>query len=294
LELMMSLSEEFDDLPPTLSHLQVAGLAFDALTSQPRLLSLDCAGLTRDAGRDLGLPDGPVPLCDLRAWLLEHADNHPAADAVWRELIARARRPDKDWQIAALGMAMPRLVRQAGALARDFHGDVADIDAAMVEGFLHALTRRVHPCGRGLHAKLCWAAYRAGHDVRYTDADVLYRDDLDTKSAAPHRGYGHVDLLLARAVALELIDRDEADLIADTGLEYHPIEDLAEQTGQPVDTLRRRRERAGLRLAGGLADGYLSGGPVAEAVKRALAHNAAKRRANRQQPNEDGAAAVVA
>ena len=40
----MSLSEEFDDLPPTLSHLQVAGLAFDALTSQPRLLSLDCAG----------------------------------------------------------------------------------------------------------------------------------------------------------------------------------------------------------------------------------------------------------
>jgi DNA-directed RNA polymerase specialized sigma24 family protein len=286
----MSLSDDFHDLPSPLSHLQVAGLAFDALTAQPRLMSLDCTEVTARAGLDLDLPDRSVLLCDLRVWLLEHTDNHAAADAVWRELIRRARL-DKDWQIAALGMALPRLVRQAGALARDFRGDAADIDAAMVEGFLQALTRRVHPSGRGLHAKLCWAAYRAGHDVRYADADVMYRDDLDNESAAPHRGYGHVDLLLARAVALQLIDPDEADLIADTGLEYYPIEDLAEQAGEPVDTLRRRRERAGLRLAGGLAGGYLSGGPVAEPVRKKLAENAAKRRANRQQPCEANAAA---
>ncbi len=286
----MSLSDDFHDLPSSLSHLQVAGLAFDALTAQPRLMSLDCAEVTARAGQDLGLPDRSVLLGDLRVWLLEHGDNHAAADAVWRELIRRARL-DKDWQIAALGMALPRLVRQAGALARDFRGDAADIDAAMVEGFLQALTRRVHPGGRGLHAKLCWAAYRAGHDVRYADADVMYRDDLDNESAAPHRGYGHVDLLLARAVALQLIDPDEADLIADTGLEYSPIEDLAEQAGEPVDTLRRRRERAGMRLAGGLAGGYLSGGPVSESVRKKLAENAAKRRANRQQPCEANAAA---
>jgi DNA-directed RNA polymerase specialized sigma24 family protein len=286
----MSLSDDFHDLPPSLSHLQVAGLAFDALTSQPRLMSLDCTEVTAEAGQDLGLPDRSVLLRDLRVWLLEHADNRTAADAVWRELIRRARL-DKDWQIAALGMALPRLVRQAGALARGFHRDPADIDAAMVEGFLHALTRRVHPSGRGLHAKLCWAAYRAGHDVRCADADVMYRDDLDNESAAPHRGYGHVDLLLTRAVALQLIDPDEADLIADTGLEYYPIEDLAERSGEPVDTLRRRRERAGLRLAGGLAGGYLSGGPVSESVKRELARNAAKRRVNRQQPREANASA---
>src|SRR5256885_15138986 len=83
-ELMMSLSEEFDDLPAALSHLQVAGLAFDALTSQPRMLSLDCTALAGDAGQDLGLPAGPVLLSTLRAWLLEHADNHPAVNAVWR------------------------------------------------------------------------------------------------------------------------------------------------------------------------------------------------------------------
>ncbi len=287
----MSLSDEFDDLPAALSHLQVAGLAFEALTAAPRLLGLDCTDLTERAGRDLGLPAGPVLLSALRAWLLEHPDNHAAADVVWREIICRARRPDKDWQIAALGMALPRLVRQAGALARDYAGDPLDIDAAMVEGFLHALTRQVPACGRGLHAKLCWAGYRAGHDMRYADTDVAYRDDLDTESAAPHRGYGHVDLLLARAVALQLVDQDEADLIADTGLEYYPIEDLAEQTGQPLDRLRRRRERAGLRLAGGLAGGYLHGGPVAKPVRKKLADNAAKRRANRQQPCEAATAA---
>lgn len=286
----MSLSDEFDDLPPALSHLQVAGLAFDALSAAPRLLSLDCTELTARAGGDLGLPAGPLLLSELRAWLLEHADNHPAADAVWREIIRRARL-DKDWQIAALGMALPRLVRQAGTLTRDYAGDPLDIDAAMVEGFLQALTRRVPASGRGLHAKLCWAGYRAGHDVRYADTDVVVRDDLDTESDAPHRGYGHVDLLLARAVALHIVDQDEADLIADTGLEYYPIEDLAEQSGEPVDTLRRRRERAGRRLAGGLSAGYLNGGPIAEPARKKLVDDATKRRANRQQPHDARAAA---
>src|SRR4051794_5177957 len=102
----MNLSDEFDDLPATLSHLRVAGLAFDALTAAPRLLSLDCDELSRRAGGELGLPAGPVLLSELRGWLLAHADNHAAVDAVWRELIRRARRPDKDWRIAALGMAL--------------------------------------------------------------------------------------------------------------------------------------------------------------------------------------------
>src|SRR5947199_93353 len=123
----MSVSDDFSDQP--LSHLQVAGLAFEALTSEPRLLSLDCS--TLDGRRDLA--------------------------------------------------------------------------------------------EQGLHVKLCWAGYRAGYDVRYADADVVYCDDLDNEAAAPHRPYGHVDLLLARAVALELIDPDEAALIIDTRLEYQPI-----------------------------------------------------------------------
>src|SRR6266508_1289348 len=180
----MSLSDDFSDLPP--SHLQLAGLA-----GWP--------------GADLGLPDGPVLLGDLRAWMLEHPDQHAALDVIWRELISLARRLGGAWLLAAIGMALPWLVKHAGGLARD------------------------------------------------------------VEATAPHRPYGHVDLLRARAVALELIDPDEADLIIDTGLEYLPIEEVADHTGTDVDTLRRRRERAGQRLAGGLAAGHLSG-PVSAAV----------------------------
>jgi hypothetical protein len=301
----MSVSDDFSDRP--LSHLQVAGLAFKALTSEPRLLSLDCSTLDGRRGAELGLPEREVLLSQLRAWMLEHPGNHAAINAIWRELIRLARRPGNAgnpdhktdsqvdggadgrnvWQLAAIGMAMPRLVKQAGSLARDFRGDPADIDAAIVEGFLHALTRRLDLAEQGLHVKLCWAGYRAGYDVRYADADVVYCDDLDNEAAAPHRPYGHVDLLLARAVALELIDPDEAALIIDTRLEYQPIEQLADQSATEVSTLRRRRERAGQRLAGGLAEGHLSG-PVSPSVRRELARNAAKRRAARQQ--SDGAA----
>jgi hypothetical protein len=295
----MSVSDDFSDQP--LSHLQVAGLAFEALTSEPRLLSLDCSTLDGRRGAELGLPEREVLLSQLRAWMLEHPGNHAAINAIWRELIRRARRPPTDghtdsevdggadgrnvWQLAAIGMAMPRLVKQAGSLARDFRGDPADIDAAIVEGFLHALTRRLDLAEQGLHVKLCWAGYRAGYDVRYADADVVYCDDLDNEAAAPHRPYGHVDLLLARAVALELIDPDEAALIIDTRLEYQPIEQLADQSATEVSTLRRRRERAGQRLAGGLAEGHLSG-PVSPSVRRELARNAAKRRAARQQSDD--------
>jgi hypothetical protein len=226
-----------------------------------------------------------VLLSDLRAWMLDHPDQHAALDTIWRELIGRARRLGGDWLIAAIGMALPRLVKHAGGLARDFRGDAADIDAAIVEGFLHALTRTVDLAERGLPAKLCWAGFRAGYAVRYADADLVYCDDLNDEAAPPHRPYEHVDLLLARAVALQLIDADEADLIIDTRLEYLPIEEVAEHTGTDVDTLRRRRERAGQRLAGGLAAGHLSG-PVSTAVKRDLARKAAKRRSARQQARE--------
>jgi hypothetical protein len=284
----MTMSDTFPDLSP--SHLQLAATAFNALTSEPRLLSLDCDELQAGCEVGLDLPPGRVLLRDLRTWMLAHRDKYPARNAIWRELIIRARRHGGEWLLAAVGMAVPRLVRDAGALAREYHGDPADIDAAIVEGFLDALTRKVDLAERGLYAKLCWAGFRAGHAVRYADADILFVDNLDNEAVAPHWPYGHVDLLLARAVALELIDRDEADLIIDTRLEYEPIEDLAERAGAEVSTLRRRRERAGLRVAAGLAQGHLSG-PVSAEVKDILARQAARRRAGRGPHAATGAVA---
>jgi DNA-directed RNA polymerase specialized sigma24 family protein len=273
----MPRSEDaFAKLPP--SHLEIAATAFDALTSRPRLLSLDCTTLAGQPGAQWGLPARPMLLRELREWMLEHRDNYPARNAIWRELISRARKLRGEWLIAAIGMAIPRLVRDAGTLARDYRGDPADIDAAMVEGFLHALTRTVDLTDQGLYAKLCWAGFRAGHAARYADADVVYSGDLDNEPAAPHRPYTHVDLLLSRAVALGLIDQDDAELITQTGLEHRPIEDVAEHCGADVDTVRARRKRAGARVAEALVQGHLNG-PVSVALARDLGRTAVRRHA---------------
>jgi hypothetical protein len=79
-------------------------------------------------------------------------------------------------------------------------------------------------------------------------------------------------------VALGLIDDDEAHLIIDTRLEYQPIEEFARATGVDLDTLRRRRDRAGQRIADALVQGHLSGS-VSEPVRRDLTRQAARRRA---------------
>jgi hypothetical protein len=69
------------------SALQAADTAFTALTCDPDPLTLDCDAL----GEDLHLPPGKVPLRDLRDWMLAHPAAFAARDAVWRELILRAR-----------------------------------------------------------------------------------------------------------------------------------------------------------------------------------------------------------
>jgi hypothetical protein len=273
------------------SHLRAADLAFDTLTRPPKLLSLDCTRLGDVTGAEVSLPERPMLLSQLRTWMLAHRGNYPARDAVWRELIRRARGLGGDWLIAAVGMAMPRLVRCAGSLARDYPGDPADIDAAIVEGFLDALTRKVDLGADRPYVRLCWAAYRAGHAVRWADADVVFLEDLDSEGgAAPHLPYGHPDLLLARAVALGLIDIDEASLIIATRLEYAPIEALADAIDMDVSVLRMRRLRAERRVADGITEGLLSG-PVSPHVRGKLAQRAIRRRAARQAATRPVAAA---
>src|SRR6266545_642505 len=85
----MAPSDQLVDFAP--SHLRVADAAFHALVAEPRRLTLDCTSLGGVPGPAVGLPAGEVELPWLRDWLLAHRDNYPARDAVWRELIHRAR-----------------------------------------------------------------------------------------------------------------------------------------------------------------------------------------------------------
>jgi hypothetical protein len=203
---------------------------------------------------------------------------------VWRELIDRARTLKGDWRIVAVAMAMPALIRLAGGLARDFRGDPADLDNEILTGFLEALEQRVDLGQTRLYAKLCWAGFRAGYAARYADTPVVLIEDLDSDSSiVPHLPYGHPDLLLARAVAIRVLDQDDADLIIATWLEHETIEQVARRTGADADVLRMRRLRAGRRLADAILDGLLSGA-LSQAAKGKLKTRAAIRAALRTDP----------
>jgi len=283
------------------SALQAADVAFTALTCDPDPLTLDCdalaAGSTANApdrGGRLGLPAGNVPLRDLRDWMLGHPERYAARDAVWRELVLRARLGDPAWVVAAVGMAMPALIPCAGRLAAGYRGDPNDLDGEVLTGFLEALRGRLDLTRPGVYARLCWAAYRAGHAARRADDGYLLLDDLDTAvgSRTPQLPYGHPDLLVHRAAALQLIDGDDAELFIQVRLAHRAIEPIAAAQGVPVDTLRRRLDRATTRLADALAAGLLTSAVSTEtaAVLARQAQHRARIRAAKRAPTQRDAA----
>jgi hypothetical protein len=152
------------------------------------------------------------------------------------------------------------------------------VDNEILTAFLEALQRRVDLADDRLYSKLCWAGFRAGYAARYADVGIVFVDDLDAEpGSAPYLPYSHVDLLLARAVGIQVIDVDEANLILATRLEYRTIEQVAAATGIEAAVLRMRRRRAEARVVDAVIDGLLSGGLVSPHALQRLARDAALR-----------------
>jgi hypothetical protein len=239
------------------SAVRAADAAFTALCTGPDPLSLDCDAL----GDGLGLPPGIVALPALREWMLSHPRHYAARDAVWRELILRARLHGPAWVIAAVGMAMPALTRFAGRLAAGYRGDPNDLDAELLTGFLEMLRGRLDLTGSGLYARLCFGAWRAGRAARAADTSQVPVEDLDrvTGPRSPGRPYGHPDLLVERAVTLGVIDEQDAALFIEVRLAHRAIEPIAAAAGLSTDLVRRRLDRAAARIAEALTEGLLTG-----------------------------------
>lgn len=242
------------------SHLRAADIAFAALTCPPAPLSLDCDALPGAEGA--GLPGGVVPLPQLRCWLLNRPAAYAARDVVWRELILRARLQGGQWTIAAVGMAMPGLVRMAGRLCVGWHGDSADIDNEVLTGFLEALRHRTDLDRPAPHAALIMAGWRAGRVLRLAqDADVPV-EDIERFTAGPRVPdpvYRHPDLLVLRAGMLGVLAAEDVQPWIDIRLGRRAPEPIAAALGISVDALRMRLVRADEHLAVALADGLLSG-----------------------------------
>jgi hypothetical protein len=231
------------DWPST--PLDAAQRAFDLLTHPPAPLAVDGRGFD-------GLPARLMPLDELKRLLVADATARPVRDAVWQELVIRARRDGPAWTVATVGLAMPGLRRTAGRLALGWRGDTADLDAELLLGFverLHTLDiDQPRICGRLIDAGVR-AARRARSRLEGTDAV-----HIDTAwSVPPARPWDHPDWVLARAVGAAIIGPDDHLLISATRLDNETLQSVAERLGVPASTAASWRRKAERRLAEAIA-----------------------------------------
>ena len=153
-----------DDHSASPEPFDAADAAFRLLCAGPQPLALHASKAAA------GLPDRPVPLDELRVLLLHPSTSARARNAVWAELIRRARDGDPAWTVGLAGIAMPGLRRAVGSLAAAYRGDPADLQAEVLTGFLAARarpgSRRPGPGASGVPAVLGGLAGRAAACLR--------------------------------------------------------------------------------------------------------------------------------
>lgn len=203
-----------------------------------------------------------VALDELRRWLRSPAASNEVKNAVWSRLLVRAHRDGPAWVIAAVGMALPRLVRLATELTDPGGHTRHELDAEILTGFLTALTgtdpgtpliflRLLRAAQRSAAA---WLRHQRGHQP----------GDSQPGSLPPPAPHSHTDLVLARLARTGVISQWEADLICLTRLDRVPTTALAPDLGLTPAVLRMRRRRAERRIAAALAGEALDSDPNAD------------------------------
>ncbi|GIH05681.1 hypothetical protein Rhe02_37480 [Rhizocola hellebori] len=230
--------------------LDAAEKAFVMLAEAPTHVPFDARGCE-------GLPSKILPLDELRQLLLAPATGEAVRDGVWRELVIRSRRDGPAWRVAAVGMALPGLRRRAGMLAAGWRGDTHDLDSELLLGFMERL-RSIDLDERRICGRLIDAGVRAARALRDTDSDALLIRGCSASSLWPIRPWDHPDLVLARAVAAAVLDREEARLIAETRLEHGTLVQVAAELGISQQTASQWRARAEQRLKKAIDDGELA------------------------------------
>jgi hypothetical protein len=267
------------------SPLDAAQRAFTLLVQPPSHVGFDGRGFD-------GLPDEILPLDHLRDLLLSAKTGVEVRDAVWRELVVRARRDGPAWVVAAVGVAMPGLRRIAGLLAAGWRGDTDDLDSELIVGFVARLKTidldvpRI--CGRLIDAGL-----RAARKARDADSDAQLIHIEATGPIAPIQPWDHPDLVLARAVAAAVIDADEANLISATRLDNASVAQAADKLGIAASTASAWRAKAERRLAAAISAGELAFIPLRPRRHRAnTSTNTSTNRATNTLTNTTNGAAV--
>lgn len=224
----------------------VASKSFEWLVEEPNPLSLD--------GRLFpGLPDRLVPLDEVRDILLQHTCSLATRDVVWVHLVLRSRMEGATWTVACAGMALPAMTAFARWFAARYRGDVFDVHAALLEGFIQALAT-VDLRRADVFTRLRFAARRAGQQAVEESLNAPIPMEDGYWSSPPRAPWAHPDLILARAVADGVLNETEADLIGTTRLEDVPLADWATARGRALKATYMKRMRAEQRLVAYIRD----------------------------------------
>ncbi|GGK43769.1 hypothetical protein GCM10010124_40710 [Pilimelia terevasa] len=222
---------------------------FELLSAGPDPLTVDGAALGH------GLPPRRIGLPELTAILLHPATSFAARDAVWRNLIDRARTGGPGWVVGAVGVALPGLRTITGRLARAFDGDVA---ATVVAEFV-AVLRTLDPGPIQVVAGLLNATHAAARaSLRAATPAHCGEGNFAPVSTVPPAPFGHPDFVLARAVHTGVITGGEAELIGVTRLEDVPVAAYAARLGVSASLIYKRRTAAEGRLVAALRGGELA------------------------------------
>jgi hypothetical protein len=142
------------------------------------------------------------------------------------------------------------------------------VQAAIVGHFLRALST-VDAAKPGVVGNLLSAAFsKARSELREQEPANSGTPNFAPGSVLPPAPYGHPDLVLARAVTVEVISVEEAELIGVTYLEEVSLTAYAERTSQSRWSLYKRRTAAVKRLKAAIDAGELSD-PYAEVINEA-------------------------
>ncbi|MGA5305938.1 hypothetical protein ACPCHT_39030 [Nucisporomicrobium flavum] len=222
---------------------EVTATSFRLLTTGPEPLSIDGAALGG------GLPRRRIALSELASILMHPSCDYTTSDQVWRLLLGRARTDGPAWVVGAVGVALPGL-RQAAHRLRSFSGDV---QAELLTAFVAALGT-VKPGGAKVAQRLLSATFSAARAALRADEPVRSEAPVGALASAQ----GHPDVVLARAVAAQVITPGEAALIGATRLEGVSVAGYAQRLGKATKAVYKARDRAEVRLVAAVRAGVLS------------------------------------
>ncbi|MBO0882734.1 MAG: sigma-70 family RNA polymerase sigma factor [Mycobacterium sp.] len=231
-----------------------------------RLLTCDPAPLALAGERiGFGLADGAISLVVLRDLVMARRLPAEGRRRLWRLLAANAQQAGPSWVVGAVGMAIPglrqvagRLSMRAGRCGCAYY--TADVDAEILAGFVAGL-RAIDPDGEPeVFGRLMSAAYNAGRRTLRGEVSECGHRHLQwpAGSVAPPVPVAHPDVVLARAVDSGVLSAREATVIGATRLDGLLLREVAAETGESVEALKRRRQRAEKRLVAAIGDGRVS------------------------------------